>query len=318
MTLFITGGFGNIGRNTIDALLAMQQGHEIRALSADAGDAALIRTWGARVKVIKGDLRAPQTWEHALTGVDVVIHLAFVIPPAALEDPQGAEATNVGGTRALLDATKRLAPNARFLFASSMDVFGDTTKLDPPRRVTDPVSATDPYVGHKILCEQLVRESGLTWGIVRFADVPPMVIREPVPMMFEIPLAQRIEALHPLDAGLAAARAATSEVTWGKVWLLGGGKSCQVTYGEYINRFFEAFGMGEPLPAEAFTTRPYCTDWLDTDESQRVFQYQRHSFADIVRDLSALLGWRRPFTALARPFVRRQMLKMSPYLKRRG
>lgn len=316
MKLFLTGGFGNIGRNTIEALLAMDAGHEIRALSADRADVGLMQKWGDRVKVVKGDLRAPATWESALAGVDVVIHLAFVIPPAALEDPRGAEDTNLGGTRNLLAATKAHAPGARFLFASSLDVYGDTTQLPPPRRVTDPVKASDVYTGHKITCEQWVRESGLTWAIVRFADVPPMIIRDPVPIMFEIPLAQRIEVLHPLDAGLATARAATSEVTWGKLWLLGGGPSCQVTYQQYMTGFFEAFGMGAPLPAEAFTTRAYCTDWLDSEESQRAFAYQRHSFQDITRDLASLLGWKRPFTALARPFVRRKMLAMSPYLKR--
>lgn len=316
MRIFITGGFGNIGRNTIDALLAMPEQHEVIALSADAGDAALIKKWGARVTVVKGDLRDASPWAAKVSGADVVVHLAFVIPPAAWADPVGAEATNVGGTKALVAAVKQHAPTARFLFASSMDVFGVTTHLPPPRRVTDPISATDVYVGHKIQCEQLVRESGLTWAIVRYADVPPMIIREPVAIMFEIPLEQRIEALHPLDAGLATARAATSDVTWDRIWLVGGGAKCQVTYRQYMGGFMKAFGMGDPLPDAAFTTRPYCTDWLDSDDTQAAFQYQRHTFEDITRDLASLLGWKKPFTALARPFVRRQMLALSPYLPR--
>jgi hypothetical protein len=74
-------------------------------------------------------------------------------------------------------------------------------------------------------------------------------------------------------------------------------------------------GMGGPLPDEAFTTEPYCTDWLDTTDGERAFRYQRHGFDDIVRDMQALLGWRKPFTRLVRPFVRRQMLALSPYFK---
>jgi hypothetical protein len=73
--------------------------------------------------------------------------------------------------------------------------------------------------------------------------------------------------------------------------------------------------LGAPLPERAFTTTPYCTDWLDTEESQQLFQYQRASFDDIVRDVAALLGWRRPFARLARPLVRRHMLRMSPYYR---
>jgi hypothetical protein len=162
-----------------------------------------------------------------------------------------------------------------------------------------------------------VQESGLTWAILRYADVPPIALRSPVPIMFEIPLGQRIETLHPLDAGLVTARAATAEVTWGRLWLIGGGPRCQLTYGTYLSKFLEAMEMGGPLPESAFTTEPYCTDWLDTQESQRAFDYQRHSFDDIVKDVAALLGWKRQFARLAQPVVREYMLSLSPYYRRR-
>jgi hypothetical protein len=77
--------------------------------------------------------------------------------------------------------------------------------------------------------------------------------------------------------------------------------------------------MGGPLPESAFTTRPYVTDWLDTEESQRVFQYQRHGFDDIVRDIAALLtGLKRKLARLSQPVVREYMLGLSPYYRRRG
>jgi UDP-glucose 4-epimerase len=243
------------------------------------------------------------------------VHLAFVIPPACLEAPEAARRVNVDGTRHVIAALREHAPRARLLFASTLDVFGQTAHLPPPRRVDDPTSATDVYAEHKLECEALVRGSGLTWGIVRYADVPPLVLRSPVPIMFDIPLAQRIEVIHPIDAGVATARAATSDATWGHIWLLGGGATCQVRYGDYLARLFAAMELGAALPERAFTSTPYCTDWLDTEASQRVFQYQQRSFDDVVRDVSALLGWRRPFARLARPIVRWHMLRMSPYYR---
>jgi len=251
----------------------------------------------------------------AVSGVDAVVHLAFVIPPACLEAPEAARRVNVDGTRHVIAALAQHAPRARLLFASTLDVFGHTAHLPPPRRVDDPTSATDVYAEHKLECEALVRKSGLTWGIVRYADVPPLVLRGPVPIMFDIPLAQRIEVIHPIDAGVATARAATHDATWGHLWLLGGGATCQVRYGDYLARMFAAMELGPPLPERAFTTTDYCTDWLDTEASQRVFQYQVRSFDDVVRDISALLGWRRPFARLARPIVRWHMLRMSPYYR---
>ena len=57
-----------------------------------------------------------------------------------------ARQVNVEGTRHLLEALKAHAPEAKILFASSLDVFGRSTE-PPPRRVSDPVQATDVYTG---------------------------------------------------------------------------------------------------------------------------------------------------------------------------
>jgi nucleoside-diphosphate-sugar epimerase len=313
--VLVTGAFGNIGSHTVDALLG--QGAQVRALEFEQGDADLRKKWKGRVEVVPGDVTRPQTLTAAVRGVDVVVHLAYVIPPACLEKPELARRVNVDGTANLIAALKAEAPTAKLLFASSLDVFGHTSHLPPPRTLADPVSATDAYTEHKLACERLVQESGLTWAIFRYADVPPIALRSPVPIMFEIPVAQRIESLHPLDAGLVTAKAALAEQTWGRIWLIGGGPRCQKTYGEYLAKFLGAMEMGGPLPESAFTTEPWCTDWLDTAESERVFQYQRHSFDDIVRDVAALLGWKRKFARLSQPVVREFMLGLSPYYRKR-
>ena len=314
MTVLVTGAFGNLGAATVEALLG--EGGRVRALRFCREGRALARRWRGRVEIVDGDVRAPETLASAVRGVDVVVHLAYVIPPACLERPGEARRTNVDGTRHLVEVLRAEAPDARLLFASSLDVFGHTQHLPPPRTAGDPVAATDVYTAHKLECEAMVQTSGLGWSIVRYADVPPIALRSPVPIMFEIPLAQRIEAIHPADAGVATARAALSEIAWGRVWLVGGGASCQLTYGEYLARFLAAMELGPPLPAGAFSTRPYCTDWLDTSDSERAFRYQRHGFDDIVADVAALLGWRRPLARLFRPWVRRHMLSLSPYYRR--
>jgi UDP-glucose 4-epimerase len=316
MRVLVTGAFGNIGRPTIDALLSL--GHSVRAMAFGAPDSKLLKAWGSRVEVVRADVTRPETLGPAVRGVDRVLHLAYVIPPRCLEAPEESRRVNVDGTRHLIEALKAHAPGARLLFASSLDVFGHNPN-PPPRRVTDPVEATDAYTEHKVRCEEMVRESGLAWSIFRYADVPQLALRSPVPIMFEIPLSQRIESLHPLDAGLAGARGVTGEEAWGKTWLIGGGKSCQLTYGEYLRRLFAAMEMGGPLPEAAFTKKPYSTDWLDTEESERVFHYQRHSFDDIVRDIAALLsGVKRTLARVAQPVVREYMLGLSPYYRRRS
>jgi hypothetical protein len=82
----------------------------------------------------------------------------------------------------------------------------------------------------------------------------------------------------------------------------------------------DAMGIGA-LPEKAFGHDPYCTDWLDAEESQRVLHYQRHSFDDIVNELvtySAPPAPARAIMPVIRPLVRRWILTMSPYMKARS
>jgi nucleoside-diphosphate-sugar epimerase len=177
--------------------------------------------------------------------------------------------------------------------------------------VGDRLQRTDAYSGHKIDCERLVEASGLTTCILRFADVPPIAVRAPHPIMFKIALDTRIEMIHPEDAGLAVARAVAAPEAWGRTLNIGGGPRCQLTYREYLGAFLDAMGVGA-LPDEAFSTEPYCTDWLDTAESQELLGYQRKAFGDAVSETAALLGWRRPLARLLRPAVRSAILRLSP------
>ena len=105
---------------------------------------------------------------------------------------------------------------------------------------------------------------------------------------------------------------------WGKIWLVGGGKECQVHYNDYVNVIMERMGIGK-LPAEAFTTEQYLTDWLDTTESEALLHYQRHTYTDIINEMAAAADpgpVAHLLMPVLRPFVRKSLLKMSPYLKK--
>jgi nucleoside-diphosphate-sugar epimerase len=181
--------------------------------------------------------------------------------------------------------------------------------------VDDPLVPTNPYTAHKIEGERLVRESGLRWAILRLADVPVLGVRAPHPIMFDIGLDNRIEAIHGDDVGLAIANAIDTPEVWERVLFIGGGPSCQLTYREYLTRLLAAMGIGA-LPETAFSTAEYATDWLDTVESEALLHYQRHTFDDIAQALAQSLGWRRRAASMARPLVRAMLLRLSPYRRR--
>jgi UDP-glucose 4-epimerase len=321
MRVLVTGAFGNVGTSTVRELLA--QGHWVRCfdLMTEPNERAA-RRFGGLAEVVWGDLRRPEDVAAAVADQDVVIHLAFIIPKLSTtgveceQRPDWAREINVGGTRSLLDAMQHLPRPPRLLFASSLHIYGRTQHLPPPRTVSDPVLPTEHYAQHKIECEALVRASGLQWSIFRLAATLPISMKLD-PGMFDIPLGNRMEYCHTRDVGLAFANAVGSPDVWGKVLLIGGGSRCQYYYRQIAQAVLKGLGVGM-LPAKAFATVPFATDWLDTSESQRLLNYQRRTLDDYVRDMQAALGFRRHLARIFRPIVRWMLLKKSPYFRAAG
>jgi nucleoside-diphosphate-sugar epimerase len=314
VNVLLTGAFGNVGSHTLPQLAG--RGHRVRCFDRPTrANRRHAKALPPGAQVCWGDITDPQAVAHAAEGVDAVVHLAAMIPPDADEQPGRAREVNVGGTANVITASLAQATRPRLLFTSTLDVHGHTLDREPPRHVDDPLVATNPYTEHKIACEGMVRESGLPWAIFRFADIPVLGIRKAHPIMFEIGLDNRIEALHADDAGLAIANALETPAVWGRVLFVGGGATCQLTYREYLARLLRAMSI-DALPEEAFSRAPYATDWLDTTESQALLDYQRHHFDDIAAAIAAGLGWRRHLMPMVRPLARAAMLRLSPYYAR--
>jgi UDP-glucose 4-epimerase len=327
MNVLLTGAFGNIGKSTLAELV--KQGHTVRCFDiktrANAKTAQkLTRTLGQafadQIEVTWGDLRRPEQVAAAVHGQEVVVHLAFIIPKMSITGiesenrPDWAREINVEGTRNLLHAMKALPTPPRILFASSYHVYGRTQDRPPPRTILDPVDPIEHYSRHKIECERMVQSSGLEWLIFRLAAALPFAIKLD-PGMFDVPLNNRMEFVHSRDVGLAIANAISREDVWERLLLIGGGPRCQYYFREIAERILEATGAGM-LPEAAFSSTPFCTDWMDTTTSQKLLHYQRHDLGDYVQEMTEVLGYRRLLVRLFRPWVRRWLLHQSPYYRR--
>lgn len=318
MKVLITGAFGNIGSSTIENFIEKRDpGIEICCFDIfNKTNEKKAMNYTGRIEVLWGDLRNIEEVKHAVEGRDVVIHLAFLLPPVSEEKPELSYSVNVGGTKNIINAMKEKSPNARLVFASSVSVYGPSPGNNPPRTATDPVIGTDNYTSHKVECEGLVKSSGLEWVITRFGAVPPLEIGGKFDaVLFEIPLDGRIEFVHSLDVGLALSNAASCAECAGRTLLIGGGKKCQLYQREFISRFLEVNGIGM-LPEEAFTKNPYYTDWMDTEESQRLLNYQRFTFDDFLEELKKKIGFRRYIIKIISPLVRKSLVEKSPYYKK--
>lgn len=157
-TVLVTGGTGLVGSRLLK-----------RFVDAGIPVRGLVRTGKelpAGVEAIDGDILEPATLPAALDGVTAVVHLAALFRTG---DEAAIWRVNLEGTRNLIAAALEHAPDARFLMASTGNVYGPD--LPHPAREDDPTTATQAYPASKIQAEQLLRESGLRWGILRLPFV---------------------------------------------------------------------------------------------------------------------------------------------------
>jgi len=317
MRVLVTGALGNIGLSTLEALLG--EGHDVVAFDLESRRARKLASgFNGRVDFIWGDITRPDSLRSALAGVDAVIHLAAIIPPNTDRAPDLARRVNVDATRGLI-AQMQASPTAkRLIFASSVGIFGDVQDREPPLRVDTPVSPTDEYGRHKVACEQAIREAGLRWSILRLAAVTPIHLQAQDPsIMFEFSPEARFEFLHPADAGTAFARAVACEASIAKTLYIAGGADCRMTYYDFTNALMGSIGIG-PIQSDAFVrTAPprFFGDWVDTDESQRLLQYQMRGLNEQLEDMKKDFGVLVPFIHLVRPLATWFVTRRSAYLK---
>ena len=149
----VTGATGFVGRAVVEALLA--QGREVRVLARRPQHRAL---QGLAVEMVRGDLTDPASLQRAVQGCSRLFHVAadyrLWVP-----DPASMYATNVEGTRSLLQAALE-AGLERVVYTSTVGTLGNPGDGTPGTEET-PVSLAD-MVGHykksKFLAEQVALE----------------------------------------------------------------------------------------------------------------------------------------------------------------
>jgi len=145
MRIIVTGAGGFVGRK----LVSMLDDHEVVGLDHVAGGIPAL----PHVTAIAGDFSDPRILEQAFVkGCDAVVHLATVPGGAAEQDPDLARRVNVDATMALAAAAANVGDAPRFVFASSIAVFGEPL----PDHVDDttPLTPRMLYGAHKAMMEQ--------------------------------------------------------------------------------------------------------------------------------------------------------------------
>ena len=172
MTTLVTGGTGFVGSAVVRALLSA--GESVRALVRPTSD--LRNLQGLDVELVQGDLRDPASLLRALDGSSTLYHVAadyrLWVP-----EPQALYASNVEGTRALMEAALERDVE-RVVYTSSVATLGLHADRSPADEET-PVGLDD-MIGHykrsKYLAEDVVRD------FARRRSLPAVIVNPSAPV----------------------------------------------------------------------------------------------------------------------------------------
>lgn len=166
MNVLVTGAAGFLGSRVIRALLT-NAGDLPEAARIVAADTVACPVIDSRVDARIGTILEPDFIRAIVEpDVDVVFHLAAVLSGQSESDFDLGMQVNVAATRNLLDACRQLHRPPRFVFSSTVAVFGgDLPEVVPEDSVLQPQTS---YGTAKAIAELLVTEysrRGLIDGI---------------------------------------------------------------------------------------------------------------------------------------------------------
>jgi len=280
--VLVTGASGTVGYEVLKQLIK-NDSYEVFAFDLKTEESSKkIATLSNKLTTIYGNISAPEDLQKLPQNLDAVIHLAAIIPPLADEQPELATSVNVKGTQLLMKQLEKTSPDAFLIYSSSISVYGDRLKT-PLIKVGDPLipSEGDEYAITKIKTESFIKESSLNYTIFRLAAI--MGNHKMSKLMFHQPLDTSLEIATPRDTARAFVNAIEKQnVLSNKIFNLGGGKDCRISYRDFLKRSFNLFGLGAVnFPKGAFATKNFhCGFYADGDELEKILHFRQDSLDD--------------------------------------
>lgn len=318
INVLLTGAAGTVG---VEVMRKLTADKNIKLTVFDIKNARsknAFSTYANYINIIWGDISNRDDVSKIPENLNVVIHLAAIIPPLADQKPELARKVNLVGTRNIIKTLEEKSPDAFLFYSSSISVYGD--RVDKPNiTVSDDINPGrgDYYAQTKIESEKLIRNSKLKWSVFRLTAI--MKNHKMSKLMFHMPLNTSMEICSPSDTAQAFAKAIyLRDQLTGTIYNLGGGDSCRITYREFLRESFQIFGLGKlNFPEYAFAERNFhCGFYADGNELEKLLHFRNDTlvsyFKDVRNSTSPIL---RVFCIIFKGLIKRILLLQSePYM----
>lgn len=320
MRILLTGGSGTVGKEVL-ALLTQKVDCEIIVFDVNTKKSrAVYKKYQDRITVVYGDITEIESVKKVCKQIDIVIHLAAIIPPLADKKPTLAHQVNLIGTQNIILSLEAFSPKAFLFYSSSVSVYGD--RLDNYLiKVGDKIqpSEGDEYAKTKIEAERLIQESQLDWTIFRLSAIMGINNHKVSGLMFHMPLATRMEITTPLDTASAFVNGIVHKIRLKhKIFNLGGGEKCRLTYENFLKRNFEIMGLGQlDFPPKAFAEKSFhCGYYADGNDLEEIVHFRKATLESYFAALkSSVPTWKRVAIKLFSPIIKMYLTRFSEPLE---
>lgn len=161
MKALVTGGAGFIGSNICAAL--RREGAEVTVLDNLSSGHLVNLEALPEVRFIEGDIRDADAVSRAISGCEVVFHLAASVGnKRSIDHPGEDTAINVNGTLTVLEAA-RDAGVRKVVASSSAGIYGELKTI--PIRENHPLDPLTPYGVSKLYTEKMALAFAHVYGL---------------------------------------------------------------------------------------------------------------------------------------------------------
>jgi nucleoside-diphosphate-sugar epimerase len=295
--VMITGAAGNMGGETLKLLRNDLDKCELLLFDLDNSNSReKLKEYEAiaGIRVVYGDLLDRKLVYDCVKDIDIVLHIAAFVSPAADDFPEKAMQINYGSAKNIIDSIKKSGHEKETRFVSIGTVAETGDRMPPLHwgRVGDPIkpSMYDYYAVSKIATERMVIESGLSyWVSLRQTGIMgPAMSKIQDPIMFHNCLENVLEYVSDRDSGRLMRNLCIKDIDgeldkefWQHIYNIGGGESCRVSTIEMFEAMYGRIGitnLDHVIDPRWFATRNFHGQYyLDSDKLEELFHFRRDS-----------------------------------------
>ena len=306
MKIAMTGASGNMGREALAQTLELPFVEFVRVLLLPKKkNNKLAKKWKRkyknRIQIVRGSVADTEACKQLAEGVDYVLHMAAVIPPASDASFARSKECNLDGAIALVDAIKAAEVQPKYIHISTVALYGNRNELHPWGRVGDPllISPFDAYALHKLEGERYALEAGLDcWVVLRqTAMLHPDMMNDNVSdgLMYHTAMNAPLEWTSSRDSGYLIKRIFEREEKneipffWKNIYNIGAGfKGRETGYDTFGDGFAIIGGSAEKFfKPDWFAVRNFHGLWFaDGDELEKLFGYQRDGVHEYWKEIA--------------------------------